>query len=84
MITLPWLRCDHPQLSRLFTIGGVTYQVCLKCGAELEYDLVTMRLTGKSLSYSVKHLDEVHIARQQNSRRDSKRDQLAPERSTTR
>lgn len=43
MSLLTWLRCGHRQLSRIFTIGGKTYQVCLECGAELEYDLETMK-----------------------------------------
>jgi hypothetical protein len=42
--------CSHPQLSRVFTMGKPptkrSYQVCLECGAELDYDLVAMRLTG--------------------------------------
>ncbi len=43
MSLLALLRCGHPKLSRIFTIGGKTYQVCLECGTELEYDLVNMR-----------------------------------------
>ena len=45
--------CAHPKprLSRVFTLDTGkhkrTYRVCLECGAELEYDLAAMRLTGK-------------------------------------
>jgi hypothetical protein len=53
MSLLALLRCGHKQLSRIFTIGGKTYQVCLDCGAELEYDLTAMRPTGKQLAASL-------------------------------
>ena len=29
--------CHHQQLSRVFTIGRRTYQVCVECGREFEY-----------------------------------------------
>jgi hypothetical protein len=40
--------CPHERLSRVFTMGKPkrSYQVCLDCGRELEYDLAAMRLTG--------------------------------------
>jgi hypothetical protein len=61
--------CKHRQLSRLFTLGGHTYQVCFDCGAELEYDLVTMRPTGVEIKRApVLRPDVVHIARQQKRR----------------
>jgi len=34
--------CHHKALSRVFTIGRKTYQVCCDCGAEFEYSLKTM------------------------------------------
>lgn len=61
--------CKHRQLSRLITLQGRTYQVCLKCGAELEYDLETMRSTGVRIERaSGLHPDYVHIARQRKRR----------------
>ncbi len=56
--------CKHRQLSRLFTIKGRTYQVCLDCGAELEYDLALMQPTGRCIEQAVTHPDSVAIARQ--------------------
>jgi hypothetical protein len=84
MILLPWLRCNHRRLSGLVTLAGDTYQVCLDCGAELEYDLETMQATGVQIEREVVHPDYVHIARQVKAGRGRKRDQLAPERSITR
>jgi hypothetical protein len=48
MNLLALFRCSHPHLSRVFTMGKPkrSYQVCLECGAELDYDLVAMKLTG--------------------------------------
>jgi hypothetical protein len=58
--------CKHRQLSRLFTLRGQTYQVCLDCGAELEYDLETMQPTGAEIERaSGRHPDYVSIARRQ-------------------
>jgi hypothetical protein len=34
--------CHHRQISRVFTIKKRTYQVCFKCGQELEYSWVSM------------------------------------------
>jgi hypothetical protein len=34
--------CHHKALSRVFTIGHRTYQVCCDCGTEFEYSLKTM------------------------------------------
>ncbi len=34
--------CHHPNLSRVFTIGGQTYKVCCDCGAKFGYSLETM------------------------------------------
>ena len=36
--------CGHPQLTRVFTIGGQTYRVCCNCGARFSYSLANMRL----------------------------------------
>jgi hypothetical protein len=40
--------CKHPNLSRVFTIGGRTYQVCCECGAELDYSLQGMSTVRRS------------------------------------
>jgi hypothetical protein len=29
--------CHHRELSRVFTIDNLTYQVCFKCGRKLNY-----------------------------------------------
>jgi hypothetical protein len=34
--------CHHPNLSRVFTIGGQTYKICCDCGAKFHYSLKTM------------------------------------------
>jgi uncharacterized membrane protein len=34
--------CHHKNLSRVFTLDGHTYCVCLDCGARFEYSLKTM------------------------------------------
>jgi len=36
--------CHHVHLSRVFTLGGETYQVCCDCGAKYEYSLETMSI----------------------------------------
>jgi hypothetical protein len=36
--------CHHSNLSRVFTIDGNTYRVCLGCGAKFAYSLATMSL----------------------------------------
>ena len=36
--------CHHNELSRVFTIGGRSYQVCCECGAEFRYSLDTMSI----------------------------------------
>ncbi len=41
--------CHHSNLSRVFTIDGRTYRVCLSCGAEFDYSLKYMR-TGHRLA----------------------------------
>lgn len=38
-----WLfGCHHPHMSRVFTIRGYSYRVCIDCGARFEYSLDTM------------------------------------------
>ena len=42
-IVFDWIfGCHHGHLSRVFTIGRKTYQVCLGCGAELQYSWRTI------------------------------------------
>jgi len=36
--------CHHNDLSRVFTIRGRTYRVCLDCGAEFKYSLHSMAI----------------------------------------
>ena len=36
--------CRHPGLSRVFTIKGRSYKVCLECGARFDYSLQTMSI----------------------------------------
>lgn len=35
--------CHHRHVSRVFTIGGSTYQVCVECGTRFEYSIEAMR-----------------------------------------
>ncbi len=34
--------CHHGSLSRVFTIGGRTYKVCLDCGRQFDYSWQSM------------------------------------------
>ncbi|HUB19076.1 MAG TPA: hypothetical protein VL990_10600 [Acidobacteriaceae bacterium] len=36
--------CRHADLSRVFTIGGQTYRVCIACGSRFSYSLASMRM----------------------------------------
>ena len=36
--------CHHTGLSRVFTIKGRTYKVCLECGATFDYSLTEMSI----------------------------------------
>jgi hypothetical protein len=36
--------CHHTGLSRVFTIKGRTYKVCLECGATFDYSLQEMSI----------------------------------------
>jgi hypothetical protein len=64
---------QHLNLSRVFTVNGVSYQVCLSCGTELEYDLATMQLTGTVIERPISHPDIVALARKAQSGAPSKR-----------
>jgi hypothetical protein len=44
--------CHHRAISRVFTIGGRSYQVCCDCGATREYSLETMSVRDSSKSHS--------------------------------
>jgi hypothetical protein len=48
MKVLRWLLhvlfgCHHSQLTRVFTIGNRTYQVCIDCGREIDYSWELMQ-----------------------------------------
>ena len=73
---------DRDNLSRVFTIRGVSYRVCLGCGAELEYDLATMRLTGVVLAREPEHPDAVAEARNSARQRTDTFHNLATERNS--
>ena len=45
--------CHHGQLSRVFTIGGESYQVCCDCGAKFAYSLQTMSIVRRLPSVPV-------------------------------
>ena len=45
--------CHHCQLSRVFTIGGESYQVCCDCGAKFAYSLQTMSIVRRLPSVPV-------------------------------
>lgn len=36
--------CHHRDLSRVFTMGGRSYQVCFDCGGKIDYSWETMSL----------------------------------------
>ena len=46
--------CHHGQLSRVFTIGGESYQVCCDCGAKFAYSLQTMSIVRRLPSVPVR------------------------------
>lgn len=39
--------CHHRHVSRVFTIGGSTYQVCVECGTRFEYSVETMQRSAR-------------------------------------
>ena len=43
--------CHHNNLSRVFTIGGRSYQVCCDCGAQFRYSLDTMSIQQRDPSH---------------------------------
>jgi len=79
MMLLALLRCSHTSLSRVFTVDGRTYRVCLNCGRELEYDLAAMRETGAIIERPVSHPDTVAAARAAKSSLSTARYPLATE-----
>ena len=56
--------CHHNNLSRVFTIGGRSYQVCCDCGAQFRYSLDTMSIQQRDPSHRppchVLHLKGAH------------------------
>ncbi len=38
--------CHHRHISRVFTISGRTYRVCIDCGSRFKYSLATMSMEG--------------------------------------
>ena len=42
--------CRHRHVSRVFTINKRTYKVCLDCGRELCYRMLTSRMHSSSLT----------------------------------
>ena len=42
--------CHHTGLSRVFTIKGRTYKVCLECGATFDYSLKEMSIVHRRRS----------------------------------
>lgn len=67
----------HDRLSRVFTVRGTSYRVCLDCGAELEYSLSRMQLTGRVIERTPERPDVVAQARDR-----ANVSALIPERST--
>jgi hypothetical protein len=83
---LRWrLERQHPNLSRAFTLKHErtkvreTYVVCLECGAEFEYDLGSMRITGKQIRRPIEAPDYVAMERawQDEARRESNAESIA-------
>ncbi len=64
-----WIEGEHRHLSRAWTLRHArtgrleTYVVCLDCGREFEYDLATMRLTGRLILRPPEAPDAVAIER---------------------
>jgi hypothetical protein len=64
-----WFERQHSHLSRAWTLRHArthrieTYVVCLECGKEFEYDLGTMRLTGRVIRRAPEAPDSVAIER---------------------
>ncbi len=47
MRSIDWIfGCHHSALSRVFTIGGRTYKVCLNCGGQFDYSWQAMSVKG--------------------------------------
>jgi len=58
--------CHHNSLSRVFTIGGRSYQVCCDCGTQFTYSLETMSIQRRDFSWPepapchIAHLKSAH------------------------
>jgi hypothetical protein len=65
-----WFEHQHRHLSRAWTLRHArtrrveTYVVCLDCGKEFEYDLGTMRLTGRLIRRAPEAPDSVAVERE--------------------
>lgn len=65
-----WFEREHAHLSRAWTLRHArtrrieTYVVCLDCGKEFEYDLGTMRLTGRLIRRPPQAPDSVAVERE--------------------
>ena len=65
-----WFERQHRHLSRAWTLRHArtrrieTYVVCLDCGKEFEYDLGTMRLTGRLIRRAPQAPDFVAVERE--------------------
>jgi hypothetical protein len=54
--------CRHAKLSRVFTIEGETYRVCLQCGTKLPFSLETMSLERSQEGGAHEDVDVFHSA----------------------
>ena len=55
--------CHHSNLSRVFTIGGDTYQVCWNCGAKFSYSLANMSIERARHTRRLAALPDAHVLR---------------------
>ena len=55
--------CRHRNLSRVFTLGGQTYRVCLDCGARFRYSLADMSLEHRVSPPAIAPLQQAQIPR---------------------
>ncbi len=46
--------CRHSNLSRVFTIGGRSYQVCCDCAAQFKYSLDAMSIQQRDFPRTVR------------------------------
>lgn len=54
--------CHHAKLSRVFTIEGETYRVCLQCGTKLPFSLERMSLERSEEGQAHEGLNVFHSA----------------------